>query len=149
MRAALFEGLLTREEFARRVLARHGGHCAFCAEPAIDAHHILDRKLFANGGYFLANGAPVCERHHWDCETTTLSVEQVRAASGIVDVVLPDGFMPALRYDKWGNRFLDEGAWAGYRVAGPLFNDIGARRALARGGFIHLVLSADVLPQGE
>lgn len=140
---------LARDAFAQQVLQRHGGSCAFCSASAVDAHHILDRKLFKDGGYMLGNGAAVCARHHWHCETTEISADQARAASGITVTLLPDGFRADRCYDKWGNCMVDSGVWAGYRIAGPLMSDTGARRALAKGGFLHLVLSKDVLPQGE
>jgi hypothetical protein len=122
--------LLTREAFKIQVFARSGGRCVFCGQPAVDAHHILDRKLFADGGYYLANGAAVCEVHHWDCEILRFSVEAVRTAAGITEVCVPRGFDPSAIYDKWGNRQREDGTW----VAGPLFEDTGARRALAQGG---------------
>lgn len=81
--------LLTREQFERVVFANTKGLCVFCGLPAVDAHHILDRKLFRDGGYYENNGAAVCSAHHWDCETTKLSVEVVRTASGIDNPVVP------------------------------------------------------------
>lgn len=121
--------LLSREEFKRVVLARAGGRCVFCPAPATAAHHILERKLFPDGGYYAGNGAAVCDDHHWQCETTELSVEAVRQAAGIVAWVLPPGFDPARRYDKWGNEVLRDGT----RVAGPLVDDVGMKRALHQG----------------
>jgi hypothetical protein len=129
---------LSREEFGRQVLARSRGKCVFCSCPAVDAHHILERKLFADGGYYLANGAAVCDEHHWQCERTQLSVEAVRTAAGISEVVLPAGFDPQARYDKWGNR-----VWpSGLRTWGPLQADTGARKALAQGGVRGLMMPA-------
>src|ERR1035437_2446636 len=61
--------LLEREEFKKQVFSRDGGKCIFCEKDAVDAHHIFDRKLFTDeeslGGYFLYNGASLCEEHHW------------------------------------------------------------------------------------
>lgn len=34
--------------------------CVFCKKPATEVHHILDRKLFDDGGYYENNGASVC-----------------------------------------------------------------------------------------
>lgn len=128
--------LLSRDEFKRQVLARAGGLCIFCGQPADAAHHILERKLFADGGYFLANGAAVCEQHHWDCETTRLSVEDVRRAAGISQVMVPQGYDPLGIFDKWGNR-----VWpSGLRSWGPLEHDTGARKALAAGGCLGLMM---------
>jgi hypothetical protein len=131
--------LLTREEFSKQVLARSRGKCVFCTKPAVDPHHILERKLFEDGGYYLDNGAAVCEEHHWQCERTQLSVEDVRAAAGIRDVVLPAGFERGTKYDKWGNRI-----WpSGLRTWGPLEGDTGARKALAQGGVLGLLMPGD------
>jgi len=130
--------LLRREVFAERVFDREEGRCAFCGARAVDAHHILERRLFADGGYYVDNGAAVCTVHHWECEMTTLSCEQVRDACRILVPVLPPGWNAFARWDKWGNRLLDNGQ----RIAGPLMHDEGARRALARGGVLHLVRPA-------
>lgn len=131
--------LLTREEFKRQVFLRSRGKCVFCACDAVDAHHVLERKLFADGGYYLGNGAAVCEEHHWQCETTQLSVEAVRAQAGIRQPTLPAGLLNAVPYDKWGNRI-----WpSGLRSWGPLETDSGARKALAAGGVLGLMLPAD------
>lgn len=124
--------LLTRDEFKLQVLALHQGRCALCPNPADAAHHIMDRKLFVDGGYRWHNGAPVCAACHWRCETTEVDVETVLAASGHKLLLLPEGFDPAKRYDKWGNEILPDG----YRRPGPLFQDDGARKALAKGGML-------------
>lgn len=130
---------LTREDFKRLVFAQSNGICVFCPRPAMAAHHILDRKLFEDGGYRVENGAAVCDSHHWDCETTRITVEEVRAKAGIVEILLPPGFDPAGRYDKWGNRI-----WpSGMRSVGPLGVDDGMRRALVAGGYFGLLMPAD------
>ena len=131
--------LLSREEFKRQVFARSCGACVFFGKPSVDAHHILERKLFVDGGYYLLNGAAVCEVHHWDCESTALSVEAVRAAAGLTGpALLPSALDPAGTYDKWGNR-----VWpSGLRSWGPLESDTGARRALAQGGYLAVMMPA-------
>lgn len=129
--------VLSREAFKQQVFARSAGRCVFCPAPAVDAHHILDRKLFADGGYVLANGAAVCDAHHWACETTALSVEAVRSAAGITTVHVPDGWDRAAVYDKWGNQARSDGSW----TPDPLIEDTGARRALAQGGKLGLIYS--------
>lgn len=62
--------LLTREEFKKYGFARTNGKCCIpgCCKDAIDAHHIMDRSLWSDGGYYLSNCAPVCNEHHIDCE---------------------------------------------------------------------------------
>jgi hypothetical protein len=131
--------LLSREVFKHQVFERSGGACVFCGEPAVDAHHILERKLFEDGGYYLDNGAAVCNPCHWKCETTEYSVEQVRQASGIEQVCLPPGLASAGTYDKWGNRL-----WpSGLRTLGALAQDDGMLRALAAGGMRSWLMPAD------
>lgn len=128
--------LLSRHAFKTAVFLRSKGLCCFCAKPADAAHHVLDRKLYPDQGYYLSNGAAVCEGHHWECETTRISVEEVRAACGITSPRLPPGVNPEDNVDKWGNRILLDGL----RVGGPLYEDSGARKAMAAGGVLGLLL---------
>jgi hypothetical protein len=132
------DALLTRAQFETKVFARSKGRCVFCAKYAVDPHHIFDRKLYPDGGYYLRNGAAVCEAHHWGCETTRVSVLEVLAAAKIAAPVYLQGFDPSLSYDKWGNRIRPDGL----REAGPLFDDTGCRKALTTGGFLGLFVPA-------
>lgn len=128
--------LLTREQFKQCVFERSKGRCVACGQMAVDAHHIMERKLFEDGGYYLDNGAAVCNTCHLLCEYTTMSVEQVRQYAGIETIILPPLLDPVGIYDKWGNRI-----WgSGMRTAGPLAQDTGTRRALAAGGFLGLLM---------
>lgn len=120
--------LLTRDQFREQVFKRDGNKCVFCGEPAVDAHHILDRKLFPDGGYYLNNGASVCDADHMRCETTEYSVELVREKAGITTPVLPPGFNPHVTYDKWGNAISPDGR----RLKGPLFEDTAVQKLLKR-----------------
>lgn len=94
--------LLSRDEFRERVFIRDGHKCMFCGEPAVDAHHILDRKLWPDGGYYINNGVSVCESCHIDCERSVLTVENCREASGITDIIVPPQLHDDQQYDKWG-----------------------------------------------
>lgn len=127
------DDLFEREGFKTAVFVRDGGRCVICGAAAVDAHHILDRKLFADGGHYLGNGSSLCAGCHVEAEKTLIAVETIRAACGIEDPVLPDGFLADAIYDKWGNRKIDEGRWR----AGPLFGDDGARKILAAAGLLH------------
>lgn len=120
-----------RRRFRDTVLARHGGACCVpgCGERAVDAHHLLERRLWRDGGYVPDNGAAVCAAHHLEAKATRLSVEDLRGASGIVRVVVPDGFDPTVRYDKWGNEILRDGR----RLRGPLAGDVSVRKVLDPG----------------
>lgn len=143
------EPLLGRAAFKSAVFGASGGRCAEHAAPAVDAHHILERKLFADGGYYLSNGAAVCEQHHWACETAALAVGAVREAARVFQSVLPDGFDPACSYDKWGNRLILSGPWRGYRGAGPLAADAGMLKALTAGGLRGRFVSQGLQPLQE
>lgn len=70
--------LLTREEFKKQVFARTKGKCCVpgCTCDAIDAHHIMDRKLWKDGGYYLSNGAALCSKHHLDAEQGKITPKQ-------------------------------------------------------------------------
>ena len=121
--------LLTRDQFREQVFARDGHKCVFCNRPAKDAHHIIERRLFSDFGYYLDNGASVCEEHHLACERTLISVEDVRAAAGITKIIVPPHFYPDHQYDKWGNPLID----GGRRGRGELFLDESVQKALGAG----------------
>jgi len=129
--------LLTRDEFRESVFQRDRHTCVFCDKPAVDAHHILERRLWNDGGYYLNNGASVCADHHMQCEETTISVEQVRAAAGITKIVLPPHMYDDAQYDKWGNIIQPDGK----RVRGELYYDESVQKVLRQGGVLDLFIS--------
>lgn len=125
--------LLTRDDFRNGVFERDGHKCVFCEKThGLDAHHIIERRLFHDGGYYLDNGATVCQDHHMQCEQTIISVEEVRDAAGITNIVVPDQMYPDHRYDKWGNHILPNGK----RTRGPLFLDESVQKVLGLGGVL-------------
>lgn len=126
--------LLTRDAFREGVFARDKHTCVFCSHPAEQAHHIIERRLWGNGGYFLANGASVCEDHHLACEQTIFSVEDVREACGITDIIVPEHLYPDQPYDKWGNPVLANKQ----RLRGELFFDESVQKVLAQGGVLDM-----------
>lgn len=130
--------LLTREQFSERVMARDKHKCVFCDRPATSAHHIIDRALFEDGGYYLENGASVCDEHHMQCEMTLISPAQVRAACGIQNIVLPGHLYQDQPYDKWANPMLPNGS----RLRGEMFFEEGTQKMLLAGGVL-----ADFLEQ--
>lgn len=123
---------LTRDKFREEVFHRDNNTCVFCDSPAADAHHILERRLWPDGGYYLDNGASVCEEHHLQCERTVISVESVREACGITRPVIPPHLYPDQQYDKWGNPILANGT----RLAGELFFDESVQKVLAQGNVL-------------
>jgi hypothetical protein len=120
--------LLTRDEFKRAVFMRDDNRCVLCDKPAVDAHHILERRLWGgDGGYYIDNGASVCAEHHMMCETTGVSVEDVRKACGITNIIVPSHMDVSQPYDKWGNPILSNGQ----RLKGDIFFDAGVQKVLA------------------
>lgn len=124
--------LLTRDEFREGVFARDGHRCVICGEPGQDSHHILERRLFDDGGYYLSNGATLCGIHHIEAEQTVLSIETIRERAGIAAPALPTHFYPDERYDKWGNIILPNGR----RTKGELFMDESVQKILGAGGVL-------------
>lgn len=129
--------LLSRDEFREGVFARDRHTCVFCDRPAEDAHHIIERRLWPDGGYYLDNGASVCGEHHVLCEQTVTSVEEVRDACGITRVIVPPHLYADQRYDKWGNPVLANGQ----RLKGELFFDESVQKILASGQVLALFSS--------
>ncbi len=126
--------LLSRDDFREGVLARDGHKCVICGEPAVDAHHIIERRLFPDGGYYIENGASVCEKHHLQCEMTLITVERVRDACGILKPVLPPHLYDDQIYDKWGNIVMPNGN----RLKGELFFDESVQKILKRGQMLDM-----------
>ena len=134
--------LLTRDKFRNAVFERDGHKCVICGVSPdeakgvrIDAHHILERRLWSDGGYYLDNGATLCDHGnsngfpmgcHSDAEVTTLSVEDIRIAAGITKIKIPEDMYPDHVYDKWGNTILSNGK----RSIGPLFYDESVQKIL-------------------
>jgi hypothetical protein len=135
--------LLTRDDFRAAVFARDGHVCVVCrdSESALDAHHIIERRLFPDGGYYVDNGATVCEEHHLLAEQTVLSCDELRARCGIKTVVLPPHLYDDndFAYDKWGKPCVGQ-----RRLRGDLFYDVSVQRILAAGGVLPLFDTAVV-----
>jgi len=116
--------LLTRPEFVRRVFARDKYKCVVCGKSGdaehLDAHHIVERRLFSDGGYYIDNGATLCGEHHKLAETTEISCDELRALCGIKSWHLPSHLEDPI--DKWGNPILPTGK----RMRGELYDSIAA-----------------------
>lgn len=129
--------LLSRDAFREGVFARDQHKCVFCDRAAQDAHHIIERRLWPDGGYYLNNGAAVCGEHHMDCETTVISVEDVRHACGITKIIVPPHLYADQPYDKWGNPVMANGQ----RLKGELFFDESVQKVLKQGRALSLFSS--------
>lgn len=128
--------LLDRTSFREGVFARDGFACVNCksTDVKMDAHHIIERRLFSDGGYYLDNGATVCEPCHLLAEQTILSCDDLRVLAGIDRVVLPDHLYRDHEYDKWGNLLRPNGR----RLRGELFYDESVQKVLGSGGVLSL-----------
>jgi hypothetical protein len=118
--------LLSREEFKRAVFARDHSRCVVCGAEGVDAHHILERRLFPDGGYYINNGVTLCEACHFEAECTRISPGDLRERAGIRCLVLPPHLYEDQGYDKWGNPILDNGQ----RLPGELFDEESVQRVL-------------------
>lgn len=126
--------LLTRDEFRAAVFERDRHECVVCHNDAQDAHHIIERRLFDSGGYFLENGASLCGDCHVLAEQTALSCDEIRQSAGIKHVILPPHLYRDNVYDKWGNIVLPNGS----RIKGELFGDESVQKILRSGGVLGL-----------
>jgi RNA ligase len=123
--------LLTRNAFREGVFSRDRNLCVNCGNPGKDAHHLLERRLFRDGGYYLNNGVTLCAACHLEAEKTLLSVERLREAAGITVAVLPSHFYPEQAYDKWGNPIVGNDFLRGQRLRGELFHEEPVQKILA------------------
>ena len=69
---------MTREEFKKAVFGLTNGKCCVpgCNCDAVDAHHIMNRHLWSNGGYIITNGAALCAKHHLEAEKGIITPRQ-------------------------------------------------------------------------
>ena len=118
--------LLSRTTFRESVFERDQNRCVVCGSPGQDAHHILERRLFPDGGYYIENGATLCGTCHLRAESTELTCEKIRSCAGISRIILPPHLYEDIRYDKWGNPYLANGQ----RLKGELFFDESVQKIL-------------------
>lgn len=106
-----YNTLLSREDFKKFGFLSTGGMCCVpgCKECAVDAHHIMDRKLWSNGGYYLSNCAPLCAAHHLDAEAGVFTPKQVTefAAIPLDNIQKPDK-LDWLTDDEYKELFINE-----------------------------------------
>lgn len=117
---------MNRELFREAVFERDHHKCVVCDAPAVDAHHLIERRLWPDGGYELDNGVSLCAEHHLAAERTELSVDTLRELAGITYISLPETMEREHEYDKWGNIILPNGN----RMIGPLFYDENVQKIL-------------------
>lgn len=128
---------MTRELFKELVFKRANGLCEACLtsgaySAAKDAHHVLERRLWPDGGYYLDNGVALCHPCHYRAETTEYSCSFLREAAGISKILLPPHLYDDQEYDKWGNPVLPNGQ----RLRGELFEDESVQKVISN--YLHL-----------
>lgn len=127
--------LLTREEFRNFCLERDNHECVVCrSKDALSVHHIIERRLFHDYGYYAENGATLCDPCHLKAESTEYSCEFIREKAGIKKTILPDDYYKDHIYTKWGDIVLENGQ----RMKGPLFYDDSVQKILKQGPNIGL-----------
>jgi len=119
--------LLTRDEFVKAAHARDKNCCVICKKPAEEVHHIIERKLWDDSGYYLNNAATLCGEHHLLAEQTILTCDEIRQKAGIEIILLPDHFETEYKYDKWGNVLMPNGT----RLKGEMFYTEQVQKILA------------------
>lgn len=135
--------LLTRNDFRELVFFRDRGLCVMCVKPATAAHHIVERRLFPDGGYYLNNGASLCDECHILAEETEISCDAIREMLGITTLVIPPHLYADQDIDKWGNPILPNGT----RLKGELFFDESVQKILKQGGKLPLFLDRVKYPR--
>jgi hypothetical protein len=117
---------MSRASFREQVCDRDDGEClVYCCNENVtpdpdgpgEQHHIVERKLWEDGGYIPENGANVCNYHHRLAEKNVIPPQSLWRWAGIEDPPLPNivaGRHEANDIDKWGE-FLGTPPWQEYR----------------------------------
>jgi len=102
---------MSRNRFRERCVSRDGGECIVptCEQevtPSPDGpgevHHIMERKLWEDGGYFPANGASVCNPHHRMAEDNIIPPQAFWRWADVENPVVPVENAGYIDVDKWG-----------------------------------------------
>lgn len=129
--------LLNREDFKQQVFMRDNNKCVICHENSVDAHHIIDRSFFRDGGYYIDNGVSLCEKCHILAEQTVISCRELREKANITNIIYPEYLSLnefVIDYDKWCNPILKKGK----RLKGYFFNQPNVQKMLKAGNVLHL-----------
>jgi hypothetical protein len=106
---------MIRAKFREVVFERDNHKCVVpsCSADAVDAHHLLERSLWENGGYLKDNGASVCEEHHKLAEQNIIPPAALYRWCDIEDPPLPKD-IDSFNVNKWGDPF-ECPRWQEYR----------------------------------
>ena len=119
--------LLTRDEFRERVFNRDNYKCVVpnCKNKAKDAHHIIERKLWKDGGYYLDNGASLCEIHHVLAERNKIVPRTIREYCKIYNITVSDSLNSKKEYTKWDD--LSKNEQQDFMIQNKLVDEITAK----------------------
>lgn len=94
-----------RSQFRENCFERDNHICIvpWCEKDAEDAHHIIERAEWDNGGYFKKNGASVCSHHHKAAEENLIPPQAFWFWLGIDKPKTPEGLDRHI--NKWGTEF--------------------------------------------
>ena len=106
---------MKRSKFREQVFQREDHKCIVptCTKRAVDAHHLLERNLWEDGGYIPDNGASVCEEHHRLAEDDIIPPQSFWRWAGVAKPPLPEG-VDSMHVDKWGEP-LEQPPWKEHR----------------------------------
>lgn len=129
--------LLTRDAFREAVLKRDNNQCVLClSADNLSVHHILERKLWVDGGYYESNGVTLCPEHHILAEACFIMPEDLWTTIGIDinSVLYPEDLDLDNNYDKWGQEVLYVGE-SDFIVVPNRFNKEFLKAIKMAGGF--------------
>jgi hypothetical protein len=104
-----------RSNFRSAVFDETNNECIvpWCETQADDAHHVIERELWNDGGYIPDNGASVCNKHHQYAETNDIPPQAFWMWKNIQEPPLPAS-IDTMHVDKWGAEF-DTPPWKQHR----------------------------------
>jgi len=104
-----------RKKFRESVFSRDNNECVvpWCDNESDDAHHVIERELWKDGGYILNNGASVCNKHHKYAENNNIPPQAFYQWIGIENPPLPKS-IDDINVNKWGKKF-DMPPWKNLR----------------------------------
>ena len=143
-------GLLTRDDFKRLCMERDNQKCRLCGfDKDLSVHHIIERKLWSDGGYYISNGITVCPRCHIQVEGCFVMPSVLWEKIGVklhdvenLSYLYPDGcFELDTAYDKWMQEILYEGHDGSFIVIPNQFKDKFEKAVRLAGGAVRNVNS--------
>ena len=116
-KSAKMVGALSRDAFNQSVLKRDNSECVLCgSKDNLCVHHIIERKLWVDGGYYVTNGVTLCPTCHIQAESCFVMPSVLWDKIGLelcgigdLSFLYPDGWALDVDYDKWGQEILYEG----------------------------------------